>query len=273
MRYADLHVHSYFSDGTFSPRQIVEEARRAGLYCVAITDHDNIDALGPAREAAGDDFEIIPGIEITAEAAGQEIHILAYLIDVTDPEFLKAVVEMQRIRVERIRGICRKLQALGAPLEAEEVFRLAAKGTVGRLHVARALCAKGFVTCVGEAFTRFIGDKGPAYVGKFKMTPKEAIQWVIKFRGVPVLAHPYILSDKTLISDFVKAGIMGLEVFYTEHSPYQTQEFLKIAAKHDLLVTGGSDCHGAAKEETSLGRVKLPYEYVEKLKWAQAQLK
>lgn len=272
MRYADLHLHSHFSDGTFSPSQIVDRARQAGLSCVSITDHDNIDGLKEALQAAGDDVEIIPGIEIAAEASGQEIHILAYLIDHQNPGFIKMLDDMQKIRVERIHEICKKLKSLGAPLEPEDIFRLATKGSVGRLHVARALCARGHVASVNEAFVRFIGDKGPAYVGKFKMTPREAIQWVIKNKGIPVLAHPCILSDKALISDFVNAGIMGLEVFYAEHSPYQTQEFLKIAEKYALLVTGGSDCHGAAKEEASIGRVKLPYEYVEKLKWAHAHL-
>jgi predicted metal-dependent phosphoesterase TrpH len=272
MVFGDLHIHSHFSDGTLSPSKIVDVARRVGLSCISITDHDNVDAYQGALEAGGTDIEIIPGIELTAEAGGQEVHILAYLIDPGRPDFRKMLDEMQRIRVERIHEICKKLKVLGVSLEPDDVFQLAAKGSVGRLHVARVLCNKGHVGSVGEAFARFIGDKGPAYVGKFKMTPKEAIQWVIKNKGIPVLAHPYILSDKTLISDFVKAGIMGIEVFYTENSPYQTQEFLKIAEKYSLLVTGGSDCHGAAKELAAIGRIKLPYEYVEKLKWAQAQL-
>ena len=125
---------------------------------------------------------------------------------------------------------------------------------------------------IAEAFYRYIGDKAPAYVGKFKMTPKEAIGWILKVKGIPVLAHPYILDDSALISDFVKAGIMGIEVFYAEHSEYQRKEFIKIAEKYDLLMTGGSDCHGEAKDVVRMGKVKLPYEYVEKLKEARCKL-
>ena len=272
MKFADLHVHSNFSDGTFSPHEIVREAIKAGLSCISITDHDTIEAIDIAVQAAGDDLEILPGIELTAESAGQEIHILGYLIEYKNKDFLEMLKKMQEIRVKRIYEICQKLKKQGVKIEPEEIFSLAGKGSVGRLHVARALHERGNVFSVAEAFYRFIGDKGPAYVGKFKMTPKEAIDWIRKVKGVPVLAHPHTLGDQALISDFVKAGIMGIEAFYTEHSDFQKQEFMKIAHKHHLLITGGSDCHGMAKEEALIGKIKLPYEYVEKLKEAKCKL-
>lgn len=273
MKCADLHLHSYFSDGTFSPEQIVDESLKAGLSCISITDHDNVDGVDRAIIAAGDRLEVLPGIEMTAEANGVEIHILGYLIDHKDPLFLKMLQEMRDVRIQRIHGICAKLKKLGVELDPEDVFSFSAQGSVGRLHVARALCQKGHVFSVAEAFQRFIGDRGPAYVGKFKMTPQEAVDWILKVRGVPVLAHPYTLSDKSLISDFVKVGIRGLEVFYTEHSDYQQNEYVKIAQKLGLLITGGSDCHGDAKENIRIGVVRLPYEHVEILKSAQCPLK
>ena len=273
MKVADLHVHTYFSDGTFSPQRIVHEALKVGLSCIAITDHDNTAAIEPSIEAAGFRLEVLPGIEMTAEAAGQEIHILGYLIDHKDKAFLDMLKKMQEVRIKRIHDICQKFKELGVPLESEEIFSLAGKGSVGRLHIARALYEKGCVSSIQEAFYRFIGDKGPAYVEKFKMTPKEAIQWILKVKGIPVLAHPYILSDKALIVDFVKAGLMGIEAIYPEHSDNQKNEFIKMAQKYHLLVTGGSDCHGEAKEEIHLGKIKLPYEYVEKLKEAKASFK
>ncbi len=271
-KFADLHVHSHFSDGTFSPEEIVREAKMAGLSCISITDHDTTDAIDPAQQIAALDLEIIPGIELTAEAGGQEIHILGYLIEYKNKDFQGMLKKMQDVRVKRIYEICKKLNKLGIKIEPEEIFNIAGKGSVGRLHVARALLEKGSVFSLADAFNRFIGDKGPAYVGKFKMTPKEAIDWIRRVKGVPVLAHPHIIGDQSLISDFVKAGIRGIEAFYAEHSDFQRQEFVKIADKYHLLITGGSDCHGTVKEQTHLGKVKLPYEYVEKLKEEKCRL-
>ncbi|MFA5038451.1 MAG: PHP domain-containing protein [Candidatus Omnitrophota bacterium] len=272
MRFADLHVHTCFSDGTFSPQRIVEEALTAGLSCISITDHDNISGIAPAMLAAGERLEIVSGIELTAELTGSEIHILGYLIDFTDEAFLGMLKEMQEVRIRRIHSICQKLTRLKMPVEPEEIFRLAGEGSVGRLHVARVLVHKGYVANTGEAFSRFIGDKGPAYVAKFKMPPKEAIAWIRRVGGIPVLAHPYLLPQKFLIEDFVKAGIMGIEALYTEHSDFQQSEYVKLAEKFGLLVTGGSDCHGEAKQEAKIGRVRLPYEYVERLKEAKCRL-
>ena len=273
MKFADLHVHSYFSDGTFSPQDIVSEALKRGLSCISITDHDTVEAIPIARQSGADKLEVVPGIELTAESGGQEIHILGYLIEYDDPGFLKMLKEMQSVRIKRIYEICKKLKKLGVGIEPEEIFSLSSKGSVGRLHVARALHEKGHVFSLADAFYRYIGDKGPAYVGKFKMTPKEAIGWILKVKGIPVLAHPNTLSDNAVIADFVKAGIMGIEAIYPEYSEYQTNEFIKIAEKYNLLITGGSDCHGMAKEDVHLGKIKLPYEYVEKLKEAKCRLK
>ncbi|HAJ56952.1 MAG TPA: phosphatase [Candidatus Omnitrophica bacterium] len=271
-KFADLHVHSHFSDGTFSPSQIVSEAKRASLSCISITDHDITDCIDPAIQAAGLDLEILPGVELTAESGGQEIHILGYLIDHHDEAFLNMLSGMQEARVGRIYGICKKLNELGLAIEPQDIFDLAGKGSVGRLHVARALLQKGCISSIPEAFYRYIGDKGPAYVGKLKMTPGEAVSWIIKTKGIPVLAHPYALSDKALIPDLVRDGIMGIEAYYAEHSDTQTGEFVSMAKKHGLLITGGSDCHGLAKEHICIGKVKLPYEYVEKLKEAKCRL-
>lgn len=273
MKFADLHVHSHFSDGTLSPSAIVRDAIAKGLACISITDHDTTDAVDAAMRAAGKDLEVLSGVELTAEAKGQEIHILGYLIDHHHEAFLKMLKVMQEVRVKRIHRICEKLEKLKCPIEPDDIFKLASHGSVGRLHVARALLSKGYVSSIPDAFMRYIGEKGPAYVGKFKMSPEEAIQWILKAKGIPVLAHPYTLGDQDIISDFVEAGIMGLEVFYSEYSDHQIQELLKITQKYNLLVTGGSDCHGLAKDEIRLGKIKLPYEYVEKLKEARCRLR
>ncbi len=272
MKSADLHLHSHFSDGTFSPKQLVFEALKTGLSCISITDHDSVEAIDLAIQEAGADLEIIPGIEMTAEVFAREVHILGYFIDYRNEDFLKMLNRMREARIKRIFGICEKLKKLGVSLDPKDVFDLAVNASVGRLHVARAMVKKGYCASIPEVFMRFIGDKGPAYVSKFKMSPKETVVWIKKVGGIPVLAHPHTLGDQSVVSDFVKDGIMGLEVFYTEHSDYQTKEFIKIAKKYNLLVTGGSDCHGSAKEDVHIGKVKLPYEYVEKLKEAKNKL-
>ncbi len=272
MKFADLHVHSHFSDGTFSPKQLVAEALKAGLSCVSVTDHDTTDGIDPTIKEAGSDLEILPGIEMASEAFGQEVHILGYLIDHHNEDFLKMLSQMQEARVKRIFSICEKLNKLNIDLKPQDIFNMAGNGTVGRLHVARVLVEKGFCSSVSEAFYRYIGDKGPAYTGKFKMTPAETIKWIKGVGGVPVLAHPYTLGSKVIISDFVRDGIMGIEAYYSEHSNFEEQEFVKIANKYGLLITGGSDCHGTAKEEIGMGKVQLPYEYVEKLKSARSKL-
>ena len=272
LKTADLHIHTFFSDGAFAPERVVAEALEADLACISITDHDSTDGIAPALRAADTRLEILPGIEISTELEGEEVHILAYLIDFERPAVAKTIEEMRCLRVERIHGICRKLKKLDIPLEAEEVFAASGKGSVGRLHVAQALRKRGFVATLGEAFAKYIGNRGPAYVGKFKMTPKEAIRWIRHSGGVPVLAHPYTLSDNALISDFVKAGIMGLEAYYPEHTAFQTEEFLKIADKYGLLVTGGSDFHGDVKPNIKIGKTRVAYEHVERLKAARCGL-
>jgi predicted metal-dependent phosphoesterase TrpH len=274
MRAADLHLHSDYSDGTFSPKKVVESAAKAGLSCVSITDHDTVDGLEEAfRASEAHDVEVLAGVELTAESQGCEVHILGYLIDEKDADFLKVLDEIRQTRVKRIYAICDKFRELNVCLEPQEVFAISGHGTVGRLHVARVLCEKGVVFSVNEAFYKYIGDKGPAYVSRFKMTPQEAIQWILRVGGVPVLAHPYSVRERISIPDLVKMGLAGIEVFYAEHLKSETQKYVEIAKSFDLLMTGGSDCHGLAKEEVRLGQVKLPYEYVEKLKDTQCRMK
>lgn len=269
---SDLHVHSYYSDGTFSPARAVECAKGVGLSCFALTDHDTTEGISEAVRAGGEDFEVLSGIELTAEMAGEEVHILGYLLDCENEPFQKMLIQMKEYRLKRVDEICGKLKKLGIPLEPADVLNLSPYGTVGRLHVAQALCEKRYVFSVQEAFAKYIGAKGGAYVGKLKLSPREAVDWIVKAGGIPVLAHPSCLSDKALIADFVEAGIMGIEAYYAEHTPFETQEYLKLAQKYNLLVTGGSDCHGLGKTEVRLGKVKLSYDFVEKLKDAKCKM-
>ena len=267
---ADLHLHSYCSDGTDSPEEIARKARRAGLSCIALADHDTVEGIpGCTEEARLLGLEVIPGVELTAEHEGSEVHILGYLIDWEQAAFREKLQELRKTRVERIYTMLEKLEEAGITLAPESVFSLAKQGTVGRLHLARAMVNAGIVSHVSEAFQRYIGDRCPAYVGHFKLTPADAINLITGAGGIPVLAHPYSLNNDELIGVLAKHGLRGLEVYYPEHSQSMINAYLRMAAEYGLLATGGSDYHGAAKPELVLGDFTVPYELVQKLKDAK----
>lgn len=271
MKFADLHLHTIFSDGTYTPEELILRSQKSGLSAIAVVDHDTVMGIDPVIQASGgQEIEVLPGIELSAEYEGQEVHILGYLIDYKNDKLLEKLEFLKKNRIERIYKIVDKLKANGIALEAESVFDISGGlGTVGRLHVARAMVKAKIVTSTGEAFYKYIGDKGPAYVCNFKFTPAEAIKLIKEVGGIPVLAHPYTLDEDDLIPVFVKLGLEGLEVHYPEHTQGMINFYLGLAKKYNLLVTGGSDCHGSAKSEIKIGSVKIPYELVEKLKEAK----
>jgi predicted metal-dependent phosphoesterase TrpH len=270
MKFADLHLHTLFSDGTYTPAEIISESLRLGLSAIAVVDHDTVDGIAPTIEIAKTkDIEVLPGIELSAEYDGLEIHLLGYLIDYKRKELLEKLEFLRKNRIERIYKIVSKLKEIGIPLEAEAVFDIAKGATVGRLHVARAMVNTGLVSSTLEAFHKYIGDKSPAYVCNFRFSPVDAIKLIKEVDGIAVLAHPYTLNRDDLIPKFIDYGLMGLEVYYPEHTQGMVNFYLEFAQKYNLLVTGGSDCHGNAKPEAKIGSVKIPYELVEKLKEAK----
>lgn len=269
MKYADLHLHTLFSDGTSSPAELVELARREGIDCLSIADHDTVMGVEPALEyAQKEGIEILSGIELTAEYKNQEIHILGYLIDHKAGSLIEKLEVLRQNRIERVYKITDKLKGIGISLAPDKVFALADNATVGRMHVARAMVNEGIVGSPAEAFTRFIGDKGRAYVCGFRLSPGEAIGLIRKVGGLSVLAHPYTVKDE-LVRWLIELGVDGLEVYYPEHNPTATAFYLDFARKHNLLVTGGSDYHGLAKPEVRIGSAKIPYNLVENLKQAK----
>lgn len=266
MKLADLHLHTNFSDSTFSPQQLVDEAKKAGLYCIAVTDHDVTSAIAPVKEIASDSLEVIPGIELSAEIDSKEIHVLGYFIDPGCERLQEEIRKINLIRKKRVHEILDKLRNLGVDLEPDDVFSIAGEGSISRLHIARAMLSKGKISNIYEAFSRYIGNKGPAYVGKFSLTPQDAIKLIKEAKGIAVLAHPQVSNCDELLPTFVKAGLRGLEAYYPEHSEAVVKYYLQVADKYGLLVTGGSDCHGEAKSGVTVGKVSIPYELVEKLK-------
>jgi len=267
VKYADLHVHTSESDGTLTPKQLVREALYRGLSAIAIVDHDTVGGILEAEVAAqGADLEVIAGIELTAQYEGQEIHILGYFLDLQNKALLEKLNLVQLNRIERVHKIVNNLEQQGVKLNAQDVFDISGKGTVGRMHIARALVKGGWVTTTAEAFRKYIGDKSPAYVLGFSLSPVEAINLIKGAGGVAVLAHPYILHDDALITELAGYGLQGIEVYYPEHSQSMVNFYLDLARKLNLLVTGGSDFHGSVKPDIKLGTIKIPIELVEKLR-------
>jgi len=270
MKFADLHLHTIFSDGTYTPGELIAQVSKLGISAIAVVDHDTIDGVRPTIEIAKSaDIEVLPGIELTAEYDGLEIHILGYCLDYNREDLKDTLDSLKKNRIERVYKIIDKLRILGIKLNAQDVFDIAKQGTVGRLHIARALVKKGFVGSIFEVFHKYIGDKGPAYVCGFRLSPYEVIRLIKDVGGIPVLAHPYSLNRDDLIPQFVDYGLMGLEVYYPEHTQSMVNFYLNLAQKFNLLVTGGSDCHGDAKPEAKIGSVKIPYALVENLKQAK----
>lgn len=266
MKRCDLHVHTIHSDGTDTPETIVAKALSKGIAALSITDHDSVEGVAAAVAAGGrNGLEILPGIELTAEYEGAEVHMLGYLMEYRDPAFNKLLAGLRENRVERIHAMIRKLADMGITMNPESVFSLSGNGTVGRLHMARAMVNEGIVANVYEAFNKYIGDRCPAYVAHFRLSPAEAIAMIRDYGGIPVLAHPYSLKKDELIPGMAKDGLMGIEVYYPEHSQSMINFYSGLARQLNLLVTGGSDYHGAAKPNTSLAEIDVPYELAQGL--------
>jgi 3',5'-nucleoside bisphosphate phosphatase len=275
MKSADLHLHTIFSDGTLNCDELVLRAAKAGLSAIAIVDHDTVAGIDEARKAGlANGVEVISGVELTADQEGVEIHLLGYLFDHHYQPLLEKLEFLKKNRIERIYKISDKLKKeMDVVLDPESVFGLSLKGTVGRLHVARAMVKAGIVNSTYEAFHKYIGDRCPGYISGFKLTPAEAIKLIKDAGGVPVLAHPYTLRRDELIPEFVKMGLMGLEVYYSEHTQGMINFYLDLVRKHGLIATGGSDFHGDTKPDVALGSITIPYELVEALKAAKEKIK
>ena len=264
---ADLHIHTDFSDGTLSPEQVVKEAARLNLRTIAITDHDTVDAIEIAQSVGGrEGINIIPAIELSSNYNSVDIHLLGYFIDIKNSALLEKLAELRSERVERIKKITKKLRAIGVKVEHQEVFDVSKEGSPGRMHIADVLCNKGYCSNIRESFQKYLSDNGPAYVPKEALTLKDAIELIISSDGVPVFSHPGATKRDTLIPKMVEYGLQGIEVYYPTHQPEAVKRYKRIAKKYDLVVTGGSDCHGSWKPDIALGSIKIGDDLVDKIK-------
>lgn len=277
----DLHLHTKASDGALRPAELVEAATLIGIRIMAVTDHDSVDGIAEAQAAAsGLAIEVIPGIEISTNLNGDEIHILGYWLDAGDLSLQKALRRLREDRFAQAKAMVERLGALDCPLEWDRVMAIVNGGSVGRPHIAMALLERGYVASVNEAFSRFLKRGGPGYVEGPKLLPQEAISLIREAQGVPSLAHPiivgasdYHLDLPRLLPLMVEAGLGGIEVYYKGYTSEITASLLAVAGRHQLVPTGGSDFHGGGVvADAELGGVEVPWETVERLRARKREL-
>jgi len=282
MGYVDLHLHTTASDGVMSPSEIVRYAKTKGLQAIAITDHDTIEGLEEGlSEGKRIDFEVVPGVEISAVHSPGSMHLLGYFLDSHHPLINERLGYLQKARAERNPKIVKKLNQLGIKLTYEEVLKASGGGQVGRPHFAHVLLEKKYVRSFQEAFDRFLKKGAPAYVEKIRFTAKEALHFINEAKGVAVLAHPKTLNMngyselENFLIQLIHEGLQGIEVYYPEHSALEAAHYKTLAEKHGLLLTGGTDYHGIEKNGLDIGvgrgEMKLPYSIVENLKAVRNQ--
>ncbi len=273
----DLHAHTLYSDGSVSPEELVQAAMRAGARAIAITDHDTVDGLAQGRAAAERlGIEFVNGIEISAEHDPGTMHILGYYIDDESITLRTTLAELKLARDERNPEIARRLQSLGLDIDYDEVVGIAGSEIVGRPHFARLMVEKGYAQGIQDAFNRFLAKGAPCFVDKKRLSPADSINLIHSAGGVAVLAHPYQLKPLTmedqdrLIGELAALGLDGVEAIYSRHSKEQREAYSRIAERHGLLVTGGSDFHGSYKPDINivkgLGDLEVPYSLIEGLK-------
>ncbi|MCM1118140.1 MAG: PHP domain-containing protein [bacterium] len=263
----DLHVHSTRSDGTLTPTQLVDYAREKGLTAFALTDHDTVDGLDEAihyacqlhsQTDADSVPEVIPGIELSSEYQGRDIHIVGLFIEFRDPRFQDYLQDFVASRDTRNRKMCSLLQEEGIDISYESLCNAHPGAVITRAHYAKYMLEHGYVKSMTEAFERYIGDHCPCYIPREKITPAQAVSLILDAGGFPILAHPilYGMSDArldTLVGELKDAGLMGIEALYSTYHACDERQVRRLAQKYDLLISGGSDFHGANKPGLELG--------------------
>ena len=273
----DLHLHTLASDGRLSPTELIQLVANQGLETISITDHDSTEGLAEAYEAAKKFpyMRIIPGIEMSADIPGDEVHVLGYFLDYHDVEFQETLTELRRGRVGRAQVMVEKLVALGKPVEWERVLHFAGDGTVGRPHIALAMVEAGYFKEPKEAFEEYLGNDGLAYYDRPKLNPTESVAMIRKVGGVPVLAHPTFMNDMEAgIASLKKEGLVGMEVYYAQYDDDTVRHLARLAREYDLIPCGGSDYHGLGNTGEPLpGTLGPPEETVKLLEDAAAVTK
>jgi 3',5'-nucleoside bisphosphate phosphatase len=247
---ADLHTHTHASDGTGAPADNVRLAQEAGLAAIAITDHDTVAGIEEAL-AAGEQLgvQVVPGVELSTVAEGIDIHILGYWIDWRNERWLERLSTQRDTRDVRNAMIIAKLCELGMPITMDEVLEEAGRGghgdrAIGRPHLAGVLLRKGYVATMAEAFDRYLGSDGAAYVNPPRLSPFDALTWIREAGGAAVIAHPGLYDRDALVERLLEAGADGIEVFHSDHGAEEEERYGELARRYGVIATGGSDYHG-----------------------------
>lgn len=264
----DLHIHSTHSDGTQSIREIVDLSRKQHLKAIAITDHDTVSGLPEVFryiQETGSELAVVSGIELSTQFEKLDCHILGYLFDYENLEFLRIIDFYKQKREQRAEKTVVQLHELGFPVSMDLIREMAQSGSIGRPHIARALVESGLMPNVNYAFDYYLGYHKPAYVHKEKLSPEQGIAYIHQAGGVAVLAHPGSYFNESIVDRFAGFGLDGLEVYHPNHSKEMVMRLLKTAKSRNMLITGGSDNHGSVKSDTYIGAVRVPYLFYEKL--------
>ncbi len=257
----DLHIHSTYSDGICTPKEIVEIALRRDLAAISVTDHDCVDATEKAQAASGDSLEIVSGVELSSEFHGEDLHIIGYGVDPKDPDLREMLRLFRDTRLNRGLKIVENLRKVGISLDPDVILAKSSDGSLGRPHIAEALVENGYVKNFSEAFERYLGEHCSTYVKKYKLNPAEAIEYIRASGGLAFVAHPGIyLRDPDGLKELIALGFDGLEVYHPNHSESQSRQLKALAQEHDMLISGGSDYHGFAGKDVPIGEPEVPYE-------------
>ncbi|MFA4028777.1 MAG: hypothetical protein GDYSWBUE_000841 [Candidatus Fervidibacterota bacterium] len=272
---ADLHIHSFHSDGSHSIEALFRMAHERKLRAIAVTDHDSVDGIPEALELSSSgryDVEVIPGVEITSEYDGIEVHVLGYLIDHTSNDLTEALVEMRRQRMKRLFKIVAKLNQLGIRITVEDVLSQARSETVCRRHVARALAQLGYAEDYIDAFRRYLREGAPAYVPRERVSCADAVELIHRANGLAVVAHPCDFGNLELVWEVVKCGVDGVEAFHPRISKAESERLVRMAREAGLVITGGSDFHDEGSALVKLGGITVPYAHVLELRERHSRL-
>lgn len=275
-RIVDLHTHTTESDGSFTPEELILEAKRVGLSAIAITDHDSISGIKKASPIAAEyRIELIPGVELSTDYNGKEVHVVGLFIDIEDESFLAKIKEFKENRDNRNMIMVENLQKEGFAITMEALLAENPDCVITRANIARFLYEHGMIPSIQTAFEKYIGDNCKCYVNRFKITPMDAVRLIKNAGGTAILAHPllYHMSDTVLqkmVNEMKEAGLDGIEAIYCTYSPSEERQMKCFARENGLLISGGSDFHGTTKPKLNLatgyGKLYIPYDVLEQIK-------
>ena len=279
MAEVDLHLHTRFSDGTLTPNELVDLCASRGLRVIAVTDHDSTEGIPEASRAAEafDDLTIVPGVELSTDVPGSEVHLLGYFVDYENPELQRRLLHLRDGRQDRAQRMVQKLNAVGVEISWERVKELAGGAAIGRPHIAQAMVEGGYVQYPRDAFDHYLGRNGPAYAERLKLTPVAAVEMLVQNGAVPVMAHPtyfkagpdvdQVAGLRRLLAELIEAGLAGIEVHYGDYSPEQVGSLAETAEEMGLIPCGGSDYHASGNpDEPEPGSVGPPMATVNALR-------